>query len=235
VKVVRVRRWLIPAATLSLALAATLSVIAWELADEPAAARPRLPTRVAAAPPAAPAATPRTPDALTAPRPSATPRPAPRVRRPVAPPPAAIEPRRTPVRETPAVRRSAAHLARVVTAGDLRARLDVVDELARELPPVDAADALIGLLDGELPGEFYEAQTLRLGILAALGRVDAPVAREALAERLAAAWPRQERLMAIEMLAARADARPEDLLALSERDPDAQVRSKARWALQRLQ
>ncbi|MCW8141291.1 MAG: hypothetical protein KIT58_20505, partial [Planctomycetota bacterium] len=137
-------------------------------------------------------------------------------------------------RPTPAARRGAIYLGRVVRAPDQRARLDEVTAISRELDPRDAADALSGLLDSELPGDFYEAQALRLGVLAALGRLPAHDARDALARRLTCEWPRQERLMAIELMAARADARRDDLAALAEHEPDAQVRDKARWALARL-
>lgn len=243
-KLSRIGRWVVPGAALSLAFAAIGSLIAWELADGGAPAprtpllasaqldpRPRAAQRSSPPPPARQAARPTSPAAPRRPGPRGEPAPAPSTF--VPPPPAAIERRVSPVRETPAGRRATPHLARLVKADSLRARLDIVQGLAQELEPALAADALTGLLDCELPGEFYEAQTLRLGLLAALGGLPAAQARDALAERLAVTWPRQERIMAIEMLATRSDARRDDLLALAERDPDTHVRAKARWALQR--
>lgn len=240
-KVTRIRRWVVPGAALSLAAVATLSVVAWELAES--APPPRLqrgPTVVASSA-APPAARPRSPSVFTPVAPPTAPtRPAPdRAPAPVTRSPVPltsagpIEPRTTPTRETPALRRALPHLARLVQASTIRDRLEIVDGLARDLDPVQAADVLTGLLDGELPGEFYEAQTLRLGIMAALGRLPTAQANEALVERLAPAWPRQERIMAIEMLAMRTELPRDDLLAMANDDPDAHVRDKARWALQR--
>lgn len=247
-RVVRVRRWIVPGAALSLAAAATATVVVWELADDGGAPRSPRPIVVVARGADAPA--PTATDPALAPPSAATPAPAPPAAKSPSPAPprrpspatiepatlaaaGPIEPRPSPIRETPAVRRATPYLGRLVRASSLPDRLDIVQEIARELAPAYAAEVLAGLLDGELPGEFHEAQTLRLGIMAALGQLPAPEAGAALAERLGPRWPRQERLLAIEMLSARGEAPREELLALADDDPDAHVRAKARWALQR--
>jgi hypothetical protein len=227
---------------MSLAVAATLSLAALEVMEpsEEGGRRPAVRTVVASTPASA-RQDPRPSAAFPAPALGggvAAARPAHDGQRArpasAAPSVTSIEPRVTPVRETAAVLRSSDHLVRLVVASDLRSRLDIVTAITNELGPADAADALAGLLDSELPGDFYEAQTLRLGVMAALGRLPAHEVSETLAGRLAPTWPRQERLLAIELLVRRDDVRRGELVAIAERDPDAQVRDKARWALRRL-
>jgi hypothetical protein len=120
-------------------------------------------------------------------------------------------------------------LARAAT---LEERLLIVDGVASRLPQDQAALVLEGLLDSELPGTHYDAETLRLAVLARLGTVPGSRAERALARRLDPMEPRPMRVLALEALAARPQVDRAILLDVARGDHDSVVLEKARWALQ---
>lgn len=90
---------------------------------------------------------------------------------------------------------------------------------------------LEGLLDGVLPGRFAEAEQLRLGVLARLGRYDDPRVEQALVRRLETDLPRPQRLLALELLAARPNVGRTEIATIAASDHDLVVQKKAAWAL----
>lgn len=224
----RVGRWIVPGAGLTMAAAGVVFLAAQEVLGDPE-----------------PGAPPRAPVALTtqaagqAPRPRATPAPAPRPappsrHAPAGVPAVAIEPRPV-LRETAASLRATPHLVRLAQAPGLLERIAIVDELATTLPVDAAAAAFEGLLDSELPGDFYEAESLRLAVLARLGALPGPGPCATLTRRLDAERPRPERLLAVELLAVRPDAAlgHGQLASLAAHDHDEVVQERAQWALKR--
>jgi hypothetical protein len=138
-------------------------------------------------------------------------------------------------RETPESLRATPYVVQMARAGNLSARLRVLDEIAMR-PSDQAADAFIGLLDCEVPGgTVYETESIRLAVLGHLGKLSGPRADAAILERIAAGYPRPQRLLAIELLAARPNPPRAELETLARDDGDAMVQEKARWALARCQ
>ena len=102
------------------------------------------------------------------------------------------------------------------------------------LPPDEAARVLEGLLESQLPGNFYESTNLRLAALGELGVLESPRAEAALVGRLRVDVPRPERMIALELLANKpAGAGTSEMQAIAYNDHDRRVQSKARWALAR--
>lgn len=233
---VRVSRWIVPATGVTLALAGVAFLMIGELVPDPEAA-------VAAARSDAPAPPDRRPTARPAPaqRPIApvvadarpAPAPAPAARRPKAQPLPALVAGRPPVRETRAVLRASPAVATLAQAPNLVERLQRLEELLQALSPEQAVTTLRGLLDSELPGDFYEAETLRLRVLARLGEVPGAAADELLIACLDAERPRPQRLLALEVLSGRDSAGRGELEGIARHDHDAVVQEKARWALTR--
>jgi hypothetical protein len=227
-RLVRIRRWILPASGVTVAMGALCFLLALELEQDQAD-----PIHMGAAlvPPVhkpAPAAAPP-----TATRPS--PRPGPARRRPPAPAVElpAIAPSRTPTRETPQVLAASPCLSQLARCATLLERLDRLDDLLDRLPDDRAVALLEGLLDSQLPGDHYEAETLRLRVLVRLGTLPGPRADAVLVERLDPERPRPERLVALEMLAGRPGVGAGALTALAQDDHDQVVMDEARRALQR--
>ncbi|RMG08215.1 MAG: hypothetical protein D6731_22275, partial [Planctomycetota bacterium] len=147
--------------------------------------------------------------------------------------------RRPPAPPTPRGPADAARVARRPLAATLAAAPDLAERLKR----LDAALAhrtsgarlrlLEALLDAPLPGDAYEAGELRLALLARIGRLPGERATAALARRLRPEAPRPERLLALELLAARGAATGGRLVAMATSDHDRVVRARARSVLAR--
>lgn len=117
-------------------------------------------------------------------------------------------------------------------APNLTERVRILDEVLRRGPTEHALEVLEDLLDsGELPGKFYEATSLRLCILARIGGVPGTKAEALLVDRLAPSRPRPERLLALEMLAARRDSSKDTIGLIARDDHDSVVKDRARWVL----
>ncbi|MBX3466035.1 MAG: hypothetical protein KF878_03925 [Planctomycetes bacterium] len=136
------------------------------------------------------------------------------------------------MRETPDVLRASRELTALAQAPDLLHRLRLLDALVAGLPPDEAVRVLGGLLDSELPGDFFEAESLRLALLGKVADHRGGQADGILLERLAPARPRPERLAAVDALRAR-DAARDTLASIAAGDHDVVVQQRARWALQR--
>jgi hypothetical protein len=226
------RRLILPGACGAIGLVA-VALLAWnELRDEPAPAR-----EVVVLAPETPAPAPQGKIELVA----APVAPAPVVERArpatgvagralVLPP---LQPGAAKVKETPEVLGASDQIVALARAATLADRLRIVDHLAATLDSDAAVSTFSGLLDSELPGDFYEAESLRLCVLARLGEVPGARADAVLVSRLNAERPRPERLVALEMLAARPDAGRNDIEAVARDDHDSVVQEKARWALAR--
>ncbi|MBL4844076.1 MAG: hypothetical protein JKY65_01005 [Planctomycetes bacterium] len=228
-KIVTVGKWILPATVLSLAVAAIVFLGAVELADE------FEPSEVASVAPS---------EAETAPSERSAPVSAPKVA-PLSPPPtmarqtAAItqpvswrRPQPGAARqETAAAGQAATLVVLLARAKDLGARLRLLDSRLGKLPANRAILELEGLLDGVLPGKFAQAEQLRLGVLARLGRYDDPRVEEILIRRLETDLPRPQRLLALELLAARPQAGRGMIASIANNDHDSVVQKKAAWAL----
>ncbi len=103
----------------------------------------------------------------------------------------------------------------------------ILDEFIAKRPR-QASRTLRDLLAQDLPGNRYEADTLRLAILARVGRLDDQVAERTLLDHIAPEKPRPQRLLALGLIAARPHFRPLDLDAIARNDHDAVVQAKAR-------
>jgi hypothetical protein len=125
-----------------------------------------------------------------------------------------------------------AHVAqRLSTLRTLQDRLHEIDALKERLAAEDAIATLRGLLDADLGSEHYEAETLRLYIIARLGELPGPRADAALIARTGPQIPRPQRLVAIETLAGRPAAGRNELTIIARDDHDTVVQGRARWAL----
>lgn len=226
-------KWVVPATVVSMAVAAIVFLGVLELSGpaergsgsvDVASVEPVVP-RAARRARRAPVEAPPPRSAPAAPR---VPRQAPRAAAPVAqrraqPGAAKAESKRA--------AEAATLLVMLARAEDLGARLRVLDRHLAKLSPERALVELEGLLDSVLPGRFAEAEQLRLGILSRLGRYDDPRAEAALVRRLDAELPRPQRLLALELLAARPHVGRASIGAIAAQDDDAVVRKKAAWAL----
>ena len=224
----RIARWTLPAAGVTMGAAALAVLLGGEALER---ASDRSPAPGAPAPAATlpgPAVA-----ALHAPPTPAPPPPTPSAGRaapPPAPAPTPVDPRRHPV-ETAALLGASGELAALARAGDLPARLAWLDARVGALTPTGAARLLSALVDAPLPGDRYEAESLRLAALARLGTLAGPEVDAVLLARLDPERPRPERLVTLELLAARPDLGQRELQHLIDRDHDPVVREKARWAL----
>ena len=117
-------------------------------------------------------------------------------------------------------------------ASSLPERFRVLDEIARRAPEL-LEPVLEALLNSELPGTPYEAETLRLAILGKVAQVPGAQADAVLVASLDPGQPRQERLLALEGLAPRPNAGRPVIEALAQQDPDSVVQEKARAVLAR--
>lgn len=227
-----VGRWIVPATIVSLAVSAIVFLGAIELtaedegwqaprqdlaqAKEPARAEPVAARPAAPAPQRrvqAPAPPARGPAAVT--QPVSWRRPQPGARR----------------GESAAVAQAATLNVRLARCHDLGSRLRLLDQHLAKLSPDRAMLELEGLLDGVLPGRFAEAEQLRLGVLARLGRYDDPRVEQALVRRLETDLPRPQRLLALELLAARPNVGRTEIATIAASDHDLVVQKKAAWAL----
>ncbi|MGE4163901.1 MAG: hypothetical protein AB7G23_19415 [Vicinamibacterales bacterium] len=238
----RLRRWILPLSTLSLALSAVAYLAVVELEDE----RPA-PAAVSASAAPAPAASARGTQRAIAPPPAADRGPG--AAQPARPgrreeevqaeidrvavllPKGAAERRPNPVKETPQALRASSLVVALARASSLVERIRVLDEHVARLSPAARADQLAGLLDTPLPGGYYEAETLRLAAIARLGELDDLNAESALIARLDSEVPRPQRLLALEFLAVRPHAAIGEIQAIARDDHDPVVQGKARWVL----
>ncbi len=236
-KRVRVRRWILPVTGMTAAVAAVLALVGTEVfldSERAPAPRAHVASVKAAALPARAVLRPR-PAVEVAPQPAAPARrdePVSGARQIVLPP---IPTSRVPVHETPKVLAATNVLSELAVAKTLQERLKIVDDMKARLRSDEAVLKLEGLLDSSLPGTFYEAETLRLYLLARLGELPGPSAEAALVSRIGPASPRPERLIAIDMLAARPSAGRSELTMIAQSDQDTVVQDKARWALAQAQ
>jgi len=224
----RMRRWLLPATSATLALGALVAFCASELLSEPARERAASIRPAVASVPAKPAearieTVPATASLWSAP-------PGPSGRPVIVPPIAPAAPR---ARETRESIGSTAVLAELGAAKTLPERLHVIDDVKRRLTPDGAALLFIELLDATLPGNQYESGTLRLYVLGRLGETPGQLADAALVARIDPLIPRPERLVACEMLAARPGVGRVQLEGIARDDHDTVVQQRARWALAR--
>jgi hypothetical protein len=134
---------------------------------------------------------------------------------------------------TPHTGQAVGLVIQLARAPSLEARLGLLDRAVEGLNDDQAAAVLVGLLDSQVPGDYREAQALRLRALAKLGRLSGMRAEAQLIETTRPETPRPERLMALELLAARMPAGESEIQAIASADHDRVVRDKARWALQR--
>lgn len=242
----RLGRWVVPGAGLTLAVAAILFLLVGEAVSEDHG--PGQPVRAATTPTASGAPSRRAPivgallppsqqpvaqqPVAQQPRAKRTPTPAPARTR------AQADPRRPAVKETPAVLQASSHLVTLAQAQSLDERLRYMERLIADLSASGSTDQAVrvleGLVDSELPGDLYESETLREFMLARLGDLPGPRVEAALAARLDPERPRPQRLVAIEMLASRGPyAARGELTAIASHDHDVVVQEKARRALQR--
>ncbi|MDC3379397.1 hypothetical protein OAX78_03850 [Planctomycetota bacterium] len=135
------------------------------------------------------------------------------------------------VLETPETQRAQRYINELARLQTLQERLDKLDEWVATLPEQTAIDAIAGLLDSELPGDFYESENLRLGVMGRLNALRDPKANTVLVARLDPELPRPQRLLAIEMLAARDNAGRSEITGIAQQDHDAVVQAKAKWAV----
>ena len=225
-------RWIIPATVVSLAVAAIVFLGAVELtadegwdapqqdvaSGEPASAEPaQTLTEPAPAPRQAPrvAAPPQSPGQAALSQPAGWRRPQPGAAR----------------SENSATSQAVALNVRLARCHDLGSRLRFLDQHLSKLSNDRAMLELEGLLDGVLPGRFAEAEQLRLGVLARLGRYDDPRVEQALVRRLETDLPRPQRLLALELLAARPSVGRTEIASIAAHDHDLVVQKKAAWAL----
>ena len=135
------------------------------------------------------------------------------------------------VRETTDTLAASRVLRDLAAAKDLYARLRLLDEVVAKLPAERQGVVLKGLLESQLPGDFYDAENLRLAVMARLGDTPGWDSGQVLTARLAPDRPRPERLLAIELLAGRPEVGTPELEAIVRDDHDGVVQSRARWAL----
>lgn len=133
--------------------------------------------------------------------------------------------------ESKATTEAATLNVRLARLKDLGSRLRLLDSHLAKLTGDRAILELEGLLDGVLPGRFAEAEQLRLGVLARLGRFDDPRVEYALIRRLEVDLPRPQRLLALELLASRPNIGRAEMATIAASDLDLVVQKKAAWAL----
>jgi hypothetical protein len=230
----RIGRWILPATAVTGALVAILSLAANELLSDGVERRPH--STSAAPAPVKPTETPRVAAVEAAPHQATLLAPPPSTSGPiesrpiVLPQPVAKKPK---VKETAQVLSATGTLGELARMATLQERLRAIDGLKDRLPNDQAVSTLEGLLDSNLPGDFYEAETLRLYLIARLGELPGPHADAALIARTDPEKPRPQRLVAIEMLAGRPDAGRSEIELIARNDHDLVVQDKARWALAR--
>lgn len=226
----RFRAWLIPATGLSLALMAVGLLVASEIIDGELENPSLAPLNTASAAPAP--AQPRKSSLVARPAPVVIPAQEATVadlgagRRLINP-----GKKRPKLKDTKNVRAASWHLVKLARAKDLRTRLRLVKEFVVKLPEDRAVALLSGLLDAQLPGSFYEAENLRLGVLARIGKYPGPTASAALVARLDPEQPRPQRLIALELLAPRSHAGRAEITNIARSDHDPVVKKKAQWLL----
>lgn len=217
-------RWMLPAAGATMGAAALAVLLAGE-ALEPSTSPTRGAPPAATRPPAASAPAPAIEPVLVAtPAPASPPLRVPDVPR------APQDPARRPV-ESPALLGVMGELNALTRQPDLPARLAWLDARLAALSPAGAARLLGGLVDAPLPGDGYEAESLRLAALARLGGLPGPEVDAILIARLDPERPRPERMVTLELLSARRDVGTRELEQLARADHDPVVREKALWAL----
>ena len=228
-----VGRWIVPATVVSMAVSAIVFLGAIELtAEDEGWSAPQ--QELASAP-----TEPAQGQARVA-EPASAPRQAPRVAAPpssrgqaaVSQPASWRRPQPGAARsESAATSQSVALNVRLARCDDLGSRLRLLDQHLTKLSNDRAMLELEGLLDGVLPGRFAEAEQLRLGVLARLGRYDDPRVEQALVRRLETDLPRPQRLLALELLAARPSVGRTEIATIAANDHDVVVQKKAAWAL----
>ena len=226
-KVVTLRRWLLPASGISLALAGVVYLVALELSDLPLGGGPAPrgnPTLSYLDVEGQPAAEARAGEA--GPRAEGVRLLAPQPRR------AALGPRRGQGAPAGSELGRGDLLTQLRQGADLADRLLILDEHLRGVSLEQALDDLERLVEAGLPGKFAEAEQLRLAVISRLGRLDDPRVERALVDRIQPRIPRPQRLLALELLAPRYAARGA-IHAVAEHDMDPVVREKARWALRK--
>jgi len=224
VKVVSLRRWLLPASGLSLALAGVVYLGALELSDAPFS-DPAGSQGSAALAQAEGLGSPSGDSAQRRAAATASRRGRVRLAAPGGPAgPQVQDPFAEPAQED--------LLTQLVHGADLADRLVILDDHLRRSSLEQALDDLAGLVEASLPGSFSEAEQLRLAVISRLGRLDDPRVERALVDRIQPRTPRPQRLLALELLAPRYAARGA-IHAVAEHDSDPVVREKARWALRK--
>lgn len=222
-----IKRWLLPASFIPLAVGG-LAFLALDSDSENSSVerRPAL-LQTATTPPQAEARGPSRPRSSRSSRPRLVRRVAkrelPRVKA------------HTPVPKATVRTTRANHLVTVLARCEtLSKRLHSLQRYCDNLPSEQAAQVLEGLLESQLPGNFYESTNLRLAVLGELGVLESPRAEAALVGRLREDVPRPERLIALELLANKPPgAGTSEIQAIAYNDHDQKVQSKARWALAR--
>jgi hypothetical protein len=228
-----VGRWIVPATVVSLAVSAIVFLGAVELTAEDEGWAPPRPELAAAAPaqPQAPAkAQPRVDEPATPRRAQAPAKPLQRGQAAVTQPASWRRPQPVAARGESAAQ-AATLSVRLARCYDLGSRLRLLDRHFAKLPKERAVQELEGLLDGVLPGRFAEAEQLRLSVLARLGRYDDSRVELALVRRLETDLPRPQRLLALELLAARPNIGRTEMATIAASDHDLVVQKKAAWAL----
>jgi hypothetical protein len=123
--------------------------------------------------------------------------------------------------------------ARLARMWSLQERFEAIAALRERLSDQEAAATYARLLDAELPGTFYEAETLRIYLLGRIAEIPGANADAALIARIDPEKPRPQRLIAVEALAARPAVGRVELEVVARNDHDTVVQERARWALAR--
>jgi len=228
-----VGRWIVPATVLSMAVAAIVFLGAVELTAEDEGWSASAPEQdVAAAEASSAEAQRHVSQPAAKPEPRVAPPPLSRGKAAVTQPVSWRRPQPGAARsESAATSQAVALNVRLARCHDLGSRLRFLDQHLRKLSNDRAMLELEGLLDGVLPGRFAEAEQLRLGVLARLGRYDDPRVEQALVRRLETDLPRPQRLLALELLAARPNVGRTEMATIASSDHDLVVQKKAAWAL----